>query len=165
MLIAGLFLTVIVVGILGTLVTTIVTVAFYAVYAVGLIMVFKKMGEVPWKGLVPIYNKYISYRNTYNIKAFAIMAICTLVPMIFENEDTGTLLKIMFEFIAAIAMVFEALSVYHMCRSFGYGIKMAVLGVFCPAAMTLVLGFGPCRYIGNISNQNTLLGLDGTIGI
>lgn len=122
--------------------------------------VFKKMGEKPWKSIIPIYNIYLLYKNTWNTSKFWIyISTMTIFDISFSASDiiakknpehmlVDILLLVAIPF-GIIAIIYKILSVLRIAESFGKGKVFGVLMIFFYDIFMLVLGFGKASYLGN----------------
>lgn len=101
--------------------------------------IFEKCNEPGWKGLIPIYSNYMSFKLFWgNTLYFWILLICAFlseVPIICY-------LAVIVEFVIAVKLAFKT------SYSFGHGIAFALCLCFFPNVFTFILGFGSSVYHG-----------------
>lgn len=123
-------------------------------------MIFKKLGEKPWKSLIPFYSMYILYKNVWSKSAFWVyLAGSVGFSLLYGASELLTgfypgsiwvsilvLLAIPFgitEVVSTILYSFRLGEAFGKGRGFGFGL------IFLYAVFAAVLGFGKARYIGN----------------
>lgn len=85
--------------------------------------IFEKMGVEGWKSLIPFYNSYILYEETFGNGWWFLLS---LVPII------GNILCLVM--------------MYKLCKLFGHGIGYTIGLFFLPFIFYPVLGFGGSEY-------------------
>ena len=123
---------------------------------------FRKLGEKPWKSIVPYYNTYIMYKRTWTKRAFWIYILSSTlfnfaqnasksVAQRFPNSSWMTLILLIalpFGIIAAVCSILYALRV---AEAFGKG-KLFCVGLLVVYPIFIaILGFGRSRYVGPFS--------------
>lgn len=69
----------------------------YFVLTVGTAKLFEKAGVPKWKGFIPVYNMYLTYRLTWNTGKFWLLMAITILTGIFtivQNILEGTMIQI-----------------------------------------------------------------------
>ena len=116
-----------------------------------LFKVFEKLGEKAWKSLVPIYNEYIVFKKTYNLRMFWIYTICDIISSyIFSLEDPSMLLMVV-SIVAGIAVICIQFKYAEMfAKAFGMDKKFAWITFLVPAVAYIMVGFrDDIVYLGN----------------
>jgi hypothetical protein len=139
-----------------------------ALIVIGEWKLFRKLGEKPWKSIVPFYNTYIMYKCTWKKSAFWIYLLSStlfniaqstsksLAQHVPDNSWATLILVFAFPFgiIAAICSILYAL---RLAESFGKG-KLFCVGLLVVYPIFIaILGFGRSRYIepfGEAKAQN-----------
>lgn len=121
---------------------------------------FKKLGEKPWKSLVPYYNAYILYKHSWSKKAFSIYFVASTLFDICNgisshlaknapNSMWMTLLVLISLPFGIIAAVCSILYAFRLAESFGKGKLFSVGLLLMYPIFIAMLGFGKIQYIGN----------------
>jgi hypothetical protein len=133
-----------------------------ALIVIGEWKLFRKLGEKPWKSIVPFYNTYIMYKCTWKKSAFWIYILSSVVFNIAQNASKSLaqrfptsnwmtlilLIALPFGIIAAVCSILYALRI---AEAFGKG------KIFCVGLLVIypifiaILGFGRSRYVGPFS--------------
>lgn len=104
-------------------------VAVYVWTALALAAMFRKMGEEPWKGWVPLLNQATVLRwGGFN----PWLVLLVLVPLV------GPL----------VVWVLLTVAAHRLNPGFGYGTEMTVLAALLFVVWASILGFGPSRWLG-----------------
>lgn len=111
------------------LLTLLISVALYAWTAIALAAMFRKMGEQPWKGWVPVFN------------------IATLLRWAGFNPWLVLLVLVPFAGVM-IVFVLVVVSAHRIDPGFGYGGGMTVVAALLFPVWASILGFGPARWLG-----------------
>ena len=137
-----------------------------ALIVIGEWKLFRKLGEKPWKSIVPYYNTYIMYKRTWGKNAFWIYLLSStlfniaqstsksLAQHVPDNSWMTLILVFAFPFgiIAAICSILYAL---RLAESFGKG-KLFCVGLLVVYPIFIaILGFGRSRYVGHVSEAQT----------
>ncbi len=133
----------------------IVPIAIAVITLIGCWKVFVKMGEPGWKGLIPVYNNYIYFRNCWEAKYFFPWFIATIIAGIFSNNnnsDNGIILSLIVSIAGILILVFTVMLNYHIAQTFGYGIGFTIGLTLLPTIFFLILGFGSAKFIGKMSD-------------
>lgn len=106
--------------------------------------IYTKAGEPGWKCLIPIYNQYILFKVTWDVKFFWVWVGIYVVNMIvafLEVPFVGVIL--------GIAMVVVSVAQLHkMSKAFGHDVGFTLGLVFLNPIFMLILAFGSSEYIG-----------------
>lgn len=126
----------------------------------------KKMGEKPWKSLIPFYNSYILIKHTWKISAFWIRAIATLLfSILFSTSEiivsfspdlliAEILLVISVPF-AIVSCIYTIIRNFRISLAFGKGRVFGVFMVFFYEIFVMILGCGKSVYLnGKEDNGN-----------
>ena len=146
----------------------VLTIIAYAIFALAMWKVFSKMGLEGWKGIIPVYNIYVLFRELWDVKAFLQYLIVLIVSVILVAAGTvlaaggiaaaavtGTGLGAsavgVILMLAAIVLMVYALVVwirlaYKLSAAFGHGAGFTVGMIFIPYIILLVLAFGSSEY-------------------
>ena len=112
-------------GALDILLWCVLILAFVVATFVGGWKMFKKAGKGGWEILLPIYNVWVEYEISWGKGIYMLLM---LIP--FVNY------------------VISIMTAWKLSKSFGHGIGMCLLLIFCPTIAFLVLGFGSSQYYG-----------------
>ena len=93
-------------------------------YMIGNWLIFQKLGEPGWKGIVPLYNLYILFEKLYGNGMYALVYLACFVPMI--------------GFMAL--MVVNIYTQYRLALSFKKDTGFAVGLILCGPVFRLLLG-------------------------
>lgn len=114
---------------LAGLLSFVLIVAMYVWTALALSAMFRKMGEEPWKGWVPLLN------------------IATVLK--WGGFSPWLVLLVLFPGLGAVAVwVLLVISAHRINPGFGYGAGMTVLAALLFVVWASILGFGPARWLG-----------------
>lgn len=104
-------------------------VALYVWTALALAAMFRKMGEEPWKGWVPLLNQAtVLLWGGFN----PWLVLLFFVPIV------GPL----------VLWVLQTIAAHRLNPGFGYGTEMTVLAAVLFVVWASILGFGPSRWLG-----------------
>lgn len=112
-------------GALDIILWCVLILAFVVATFVGGWKMFKKAGKGGWEFLIPIYNVWVEYEISWGKGIYMLLM---LIP--FVNY------------------VISIMTAWKLSKSFGHGIGMCLLLIFCPTIAFLVLGFGSSQYYG-----------------
>ena len=122
-------------------------------------MLFKKFGEKSWKSLIPYYNSYIMYKNTWGRKAFWVYIISTTLfdmtqyaSQQWAQNDPASSWKTLFVLIGLpfgiVAAVCSILYAFRLAEAFGKG-KVFSAGLLLLYPIFIgILGLGKSQYVG-----------------
>lgn len=149
-----------------------------ALIVIGEWKLFRKLGEKPWKSIVPYYNTYIMYKRTWRKNAFWIYLLSSTLFNIAQSTSKSlaqhapdnswtTLILVLalpFGIIAAICSILYAL---RLAEAFGKG-KLFCVGLLVVYPIFIaILGFGRSRYVepfgeakANDVNENAESGVE-----
>ena len=137
-------------GVLGAMMMMVAVggLVWYFISAIGYRKMFIKAGEAGWKAFVPVYKDYICFKFAWNVKAFWLfMGALALVQFLPETES---LLVSLLGLAAAIVMLVVSIKRdIRVAKSFEKATGWGVLLFFFPFVVSLILGFGKAKYIGN----------------
>ena len=141
-------------GILGIFLIMVSVAAFF-ISSVGFMKMFQKAGEAGWKAYIPFYNDYIKYKFSWNTKIFWITIALDVVYGITSSMD------FFFFFIISLAAIIASLVLIvklniKIAKSFGKGAGWGLLLCIFPFIVSLILGFGDDRYIGNTTQNSNM---------
>lgn len=112
--------------------------------------IFSKFGEPGWKAIIPIYNEYIRYKATWNVKVFWIDLVLTVL-LVAE-------VYIILSWIALIGLVvLKIMKDFNLSRAFGHGAGFAAGLFFLDPIFKLVLAFGGSEYTGNPTTKTHIV--------
>ncbi|MBP5313901.1 MAG: hypothetical protein J6Y65_03140 [Eggerthellaceae bacterium] len=119
----------------------IVSAIFFILLLVGLWLMFKKMGEKGWKGIIPIYNVYVWFGRVWEKKWFWIWLAVLIVGSILANflGFLGTIVNI-------ANLVMFVILCYKTSKGFGHGIPYTVFLVLCCSIAVFVLGINKDKF-------------------
>lgn len=104
-------------------------VALYVWTALALAAMFRKMGEEPWKGWVPLLNQATVLR--------------------WGGFNPWLVLLVLVPFVGPLALwVLLTIAAHRLNPGFGYGTEMTVLAAVLFVVWASILGFGPSRWLG-----------------
>ena len=139
------------VGIIATLLI-IGSIAWFFISAIGYCKMFQKAGEAGWKGLIPYYRSYIRFKFAWNTKFFWVFFLGLAIFQIFAESET--LLLSLLGLAGGTLMVVMGFKLdIRVAKSFDKSTGWAVLLFFFPFIVSLILGFGKARYIGNTTTD------------
>jgi hypothetical protein len=127
---------------------------------------FKKIGEKPWKSLIPYYNFYILYKHIWSKKPFWIYLVTTVSFEILEGASKYlsqnkpdsmwmTLLILIALPFGIASTVCNILYVFRLSEAFGKGKGFAIgLWLLYPIFIS-ILAFGKFQYIGECNADQT----------
>jgi len=129
-----------------------VSLVAYIITAIALWKIFKKAGEKGWKSIIPIYNSYILYKISWDVKYFWIQI--GLVILIYALSIFSYVVPILvFAVLLLIFAYITYLSIrqeYLLARSFGKGIGFTFGLIFLSTIFYLILAFSSsAKYLGN----------------
>lgn len=127
--------------------TIVIALLVYALFVIANWKIFTKAGEAGWKSLIPVYNGYILYKISWNVKYFWILlAACIGCGIVQGMEGTaGSALQIVFSSVIGFLSLCQACK---LAKAFGHGNWFACGLIFLPNIFTLILGFDSSEYIG-----------------
>ena len=106
--------------------------------AIGRCFMFRKMGIAPWKGIIPVYNRYLEFNAVWSAKWFAGWVFAELVAFVCPSETPGTSAILAIATIAGLA--FRLGLSLKLAEAFGRSVFYGVLLFFFPFVMYLVTG-------------------------
>lgn len=118
----------------------------------GLWKLFAKMNEESWKSIIPCYNEYILYKDTYDLKSFWIYMACDIVSSIIFAMDKPNLLFSLIGLVLGIVVIaFQWKAATYVCKSFGKNDSLYFWLTFLfPSISYIMLGFDDSvKYLGN----------------
>lgn len=145
---------------IGTLFWAVVFMAFYYVV---MWQLFKKMGEKPWKSLIPVYSKYIIFKKVWQGEKFMLY----LIPLIIQVAAQGmfsyfimtgsapedlALLNILMYIGSIAAFLVEAILSRYVAAAFGQEYAFSFGLLLLPIVFYPMLAFGKAQYIGDFNN-------------
>ena len=133
----------------------IVAVAAYFISSLGFMKMFQKAGEAGWKAYIPFYNDYIKYKFSWNTKIFWITIALDVVYGITSSIDFWLMSIISLAAIIASLVLIVKLNI-KIAKSFGKGAGWGLLLCIFPFIVSLILGFGDDRYIGNTTQNSNM---------
>lgn len=113
-----------------TLLAVVLSLALYVWLALALGALFRKVGDEPWKGWVPVYN----------------------VATLFRHAGLNPWLALLV-FVPVVGIVVCLVAVHRVGRGFGYGAGMTVLAGLAPVVWATVIGFGPARWLSDSAHR------------
>jgi hypothetical protein len=134
----------------------------FALMVIGEWKLFRKLGEKPWKSIVPYYNTYIMYKRTWSKKAFWIYFLSSTMFNIAQNTSKslaqsmpdsgwGTIIILIAFPLGIIAAICSILYALRIAEAFGKG-KLFCVGLLVVYPIFIaILGFGKSRYVGPFS--------------
>lgn len=133
--------------ILGLLATyALVVIIWYVLSVIAYWKIFTKAGEEGWKSIIPIYNSYVQYRITWDVKFFWIsIAVSVVGALLGYLGDAMSMLGSAFLF---AAWVINILALHKMSKAYGHGVGFTVGLVLLNPIFLLILGFGKSEYQG-----------------
>lgn len=133
-----------------------ITIVWYVFQVIANWKIFNKYGEPGWKAIIPIYNTYIRYKATWNVKMFLVnIVLAVLAGLQTLGVDTaaaGHTVTVP-STIAGIAsvglVVLDIMGKNKLSKAFGHGNGFTVGLFFLDPIFKLILGFGSSKYLGN----------------
>ena len=140
---------------------------------IGLIMaviaewkLFGKMGERPWKSLIPYYNSYIVYKHTWRTAPFWIYFSMSTLYTILKNVSNYlsennpesmwmTLLLLIALPFGIASTVYHILHVFRLSEAFGKGKIFSIGLVLAYPIFIWILGKGKSQYIRECNADQT----------
>lgn len=113
-----------------TLLAVVLSLALYVWLALALGALFRKVGDEPWKGWVPVYN----------------------IATLFRHAGLNPWLELLV-FVPVAGIVVCLVAVHRVGRGFGYGAGMTVLAALAPVVWATVIGFGPARWLSDSARR------------
>lgn len=109
--------------------------------------IFTKAGEAGWASLVPIYNGYVLFKISWDVKYFWIMLVLAVIEGIGQSigDTAGNIITIV-SGIPIIVLTF--MQVNKLSKAFGHGTGFTLGMIFLPNIFSLILGFGGDQYLG-----------------
>ena len=121
---------------------------FFIVSVIAEWMIFLKMGEPGWFGLIPFLREYKLFQHTWETKWYWVWLVCMAVSAWgIIGSDMPDLLKFL---LGLAATVVNCTAQYRLARCFGYGFLFALGLMFFNPIFLLILGFGSAAYLGNV---------------
>lgn len=133
----------------------ILNVIYLILQIIGWWHVFKKIGERPWKSVIPVYDLYIQIKHTWSVKYFWMMLASLLLSAVFRIlfQELGGLFTFIFLImniaINIFIVVLYVIAQYWFSKSMNHGIPYAIGLIILPFIFTPILGLGKSEYIGN----------------
>lgn len=119
---------------------------WYILTVVAYWKIFTKAGEEGWKSIIPIYNSYVQYRITWDVKFFWISIGLGIAGTVlgFFGDIMGMLgnLCLFGSWVIGIA------GLYKLAKAYGYGVGFTVGLVLLNPIFLLILGLGNSEYQG-----------------
>lgn len=109
--------------------------------------VFKKAGEAGWKGIIPVYSKFIQYRLTWNTKMFWIALALIVVGEFLGDEGVIGFIGALMALVGYI--INNIVASHKLSKSFGHGVPFTIGLLFFEGLFMLILAFGKSQYLGN----------------
>lgn len=123
--------------------------------------IFGKFGEPGWKAIIPIYNEYIRYKATWNVKMFWIDLVLTVLLVVEVNVGSDTVIGVVYMILSWIVLIglviLKIMKDFNMSRAFGHGAGFAAGLFFFDPIFKLVLAFGSSEYIGNPTTKTHIV--------
>lgn len=126
------------------------SIIWYFVSSIGFMKMYRKAGISGWKAFIPYYRTYVRYKLAWQPKFFWVyLAGMLLVQALPKTEE---LLPNLFIIASAIVTIIMQVKLeLYTAKSYGKGTACGVLLFFFPFIVSLVLGFGESKYVGNKS--------------
>lgn len=148
------------VALLVELIAAIAGLVFLVILVIAEWKIFKKLGEKPWKCLIPFYNIYILYKYTWKRSAFRLYLISSVaftvlygssefLAAFFPNDLIMSLLLMVALPFGIIEAVVTILFYFRLSESFGKGGAFGVGMIFFYPIFAMIIGFGRSEYVGN----------------
>lgn len=134
-------------GGIGLATAAMISIIWYVFQVIAYWKMFNKFGEPGWKSIIPIYNSYIVYKATWNVKMFFIN-ILMAVLLALRSMD-GTVFYTIAGIGAVGVIVIEIMKKNKISKAFGHGFGFTLGLLFFDPIFKLILGFGSSKYIGN----------------
>jgi len=152
----------------------------YALRCVAMFLIFRKMGETPWKAFIPFYSLYVLVKCVWNQNIFwqmmffmLIAVVCAVLNAFGVFSEPISFYFTLGYYLVSLLMIFviRTLIFLQLCKSFKEHISVWVVMFFFPVLMFLKIGLeeknfykGPARFYKkrplNISPDGTLFELD-----
>ncbi len=121
---------------------------WYFLSALGYYKMYKKAGKRGWMAFVPVVRSYARFSFAWNIKAFWLYLVC-LAVMQFVGSSEQIVLSLLALACSITVLVLSIKLDIRVAKSFGKSAGVGVLLFFFPFIVSLILGFGKAKYVGN----------------
>ncbi len=136
-------------------VSFLIVIVLAVITAIGYWKVFVKMGEAGWKGLIPIYNNYLLFKDCWEAKYFlAWIAAVIITGGISSASDSGFLINSIVSIAGLTVTILNIALNYHIAKAFGYGVGFTIGLTIIPTAFYIILGFSSDQYLGNPAQES-----------
>ena len=133
--------------ILGLLATyALVVIVWYVLSVIAYWRIFTKAGEEGWKSIIPIYNSYVQYRITWDVKFFWISAGLGVAGAALGY--LGEAMSMLGSACLFAAWIINILALYKLSKAYGHGVGFTVGLVLLNPIFLLILGLGSSEYQG-----------------
>ena len=129
----------------------------YLLEVIGLWKIFTKMGEAGWKSLIPVYNEFILFKNTWTSGAFWVSFILVIVGGVMTGgAEAGayTAINYIGAICALIGGLIRIILSWKLVKSFGKGVGYFIFMLILPEIAQIVLGFSGAEYLGNSTYED-----------
>ena len=114
--------------------------------------IFTKAGEAGWKGIIPVYSDYISYKIAWQPSYFWLVFVLGIITSVANGmadpNGPNTTILLIVSLIRIILAIISILYCIKLSRAFGHGIGFAIGLIFLQPIFMLILGFGNDPYYG-----------------
>lgn len=124
-----------------------ILIVWYLILVIASWKIFTKAGEGGWKAIIPVYNTYITFKISWNVRMFWIMLIGLIAGTFMGCADQPAIAAIGHVITFACGII-NLTDLYMLARSFGHGIGYTLGLIFLNPIFTLILGFGVSEYEG-----------------
>lgn len=139
-----------------TAVTMLIWLAVVVLAVIALWKIFTKAGEAGWKAIIPVYNLYILYKISWNVKMFFVNIALIVVTIIlycmtivrttaFFGPPPMLLILTLAAYIATYVMMI--MMYHHLSKAFGHGAGFTVGLVLLNIVFIMILAFSPSEYV------------------
>ena len=133
--------------ILGLLATyALVVIVWYVLSVIAYWRIFTKAGEEGWKSIIPIYNSYVQYRITWDVKFFWISAGLGVAGAVLGY--LGDAMSMLGSACLFAAWIINILALNKLSKAYGHGVGFTVGLVLLNPIFLLILGLGSSEYQG-----------------
>lgn len=135
-------------------VSFLIVIVLAVVTAIGYWKVFVKMGEAGWKGLIPIYNNYLLFKDCWEAKYFLVwIGAAIITGGLSSASDSSTLISTIVSITGLAVTILNIALNYHIAKAFGYGVGFTIGLTIIPTVFYIILGFSSDQYLGNPAQE------------
>lgn len=121
--------------------------------------IFKKIGEKPWKSLIPFYSRYTLHKHVWTTSAFWVYLVSSVAFTVFTNAPEMltafrpdsiwvTLFMLLAIPVGIVETIYTILLYFRLAESFGKKLPFKIGMIFFNSIFSIILGFGKSKFIG-----------------